>query len=1433
MKNLLQRARWLILALFIFVQSAFAQDCFPPSTPRSLYDFNVYLDIDHYFTPQGYEEIETFTVDLFPDQVNILTRRVDFKFTSDLPDAKGLTYVDFGDGVHTWELLSWNATMSITYPNDQSRTIRVFKPEHDPVEPIASFGISFASAGKGAEYQYRFPDETLDLTSEKSYSASGCAPPSAGALGWHGGPGAGHAYIRYGAGNEGSMKKPIIFVEGIDFSQGGTINPEKDPVSAEYRTQYGSFGWDVFTTGVGRSYGADYSAFSNYPTYFQQLHELGYDLILLDFEDGATYIQKNAFVLEELIKQVNARKELSGSVEPNIVIGASMGGLVARYALVQMENAGENHCTGTFVSFDSPQKGAHIPMGLQAGAWFLWASGTFDDLWLSLNRPATHQLLIDHFGDAEQQGRVEKVKWGSTSPEGPILEVPDGDYSCLRTTLMAELDAMGYPKSTRNLGISCGSHIGAFQKGLSAGAGIIDARVHANDFGNVMVFDVNAAEGSPGPDKKRVVKMHNNCLDSDAKHSTDESQILFTGALPSKMVGCNWGPFGGGDAPNEYAGYWVKRTGDIPSIDHAPGAFRNDLRTLINLIHQIKKCERISADIIFDHETNDELCFIPAISAMDLNVPMTDESIEAPYTQAQLASLTPFDKVWASKNNLQHVELTPDLGAWILEEIQSLDQNILELPQAAGPEYNFGNKLRTIPRTVVHNDGTMYVNDAGKLEFRNVIEITQNVVHEAWTKSCNADITVEDGGALILGEDKNESIERKAWVHIVNGTTVHIQSGGTLRLAQGSRLLVEAGARLIIDAGAFVDLRTDQDRIEIHGELVLGGEFNFSGLGYWEFYPEHTFTLTGGLFSLTGAAKDQRFIRLVDQTTLQIGANNLELIDGRVDYGANTRITLAEGGRADLTRVTQSIYPITASMDNVIGLLADNPKRIRYHDCAVLGLQKGVDASVATGQTGYIPLKEFFSFRNCTFKGCEIGIQAQNIKGLEIIQSVFDGQGLVPTPFASPGRYGIHITNMTAAWINGSTFQDYIDFGRTDLPTEDMAAIYIKNVKQLRTYATTVDENTLGILSPANSRSNVFLYAGSTISNNQIGVWMRNGGIDPQGLDYGIVLMDCSNLINNQYGIKGWDVLLQIDALMNGGNMQGLVAPNTFEKGPDGVLLFDICYLYRYNIQTVFARGNNWNPLPVSADWHLYNTGGQGSTCSDQPSNVTLDTDQPITDQTLLGRYCPGDPRDPESDDEPADPNGCLTCLIVNPMDVACSSWPESAVTGTISEVFHNAWQDWYVEDYPTALDGFAELTQGSDAWRDGLDAQCGHYVDVARIFSPKSTDDGQARLANGSVLVDRNDTFQTQNLADRAPTVIAVILTPNPSTGQVTLQGCPIGNNLQVVVFDLTGGVRYQSTLQNGGQMDLSSLTDGQYLVRVLNLDKGEHQTVQVQIHH
>ena len=89
----------------------------------------------------------------------------------------------------------------------------------------------------------------------------------------------------------------------------------------------------------------------------------GFDIVYLDYNCPTDDIWRNAELMRDAIRWVNEHKE--GSAE-NIVMGYSMGGLVAAIALRQMELANEDHDTKKYISLDSPHCGATVPFAVFA-----------------------------------------------------------------------------------------------------------------------------------------------------------------------------------------------------------------------------------------------------------------------------------------------------------------------------------------------------------------------------------------------------------------------------------------------------------------------------------------------------------------------------------------------------------------------------------------------------------------------------------------------------------------------------------------------------------------------------------------------------------------------------------------------------------------------------------------------------------------------------------------------------------------------------------------------------------------------------------------------------------------------------------------------------------------------------------------------------------
>ena len=223
---------------------------------------------------------------------------------------------------------------------------------------------------------------------------------------------------------------------------------------------------DGFDPGDTRSTTIVYNLL-NYGTTGQNLgndmRALGYDIVVLNFpnyarpdntviDGGADYIQRNAMILIELLNQINAQKV--GTAQ-NVIIGPSMGGLVARYALRYMETNALTHDTRLYLSFDSPHKGANVPIGFQHLFNYM-AYGPLGNAAVQpivdgmLKSPAGREMLIDHFEGHLQTGSATEFNTSSAS----LLPTGSPFY---RTAFQNELNTMGFPLQTRNISIANGA----------------------------------------------------------------------------------------------------------------------------------------------------------------------------------------------------------------------------------------------------------------------------------------------------------------------------------------------------------------------------------------------------------------------------------------------------------------------------------------------------------------------------------------------------------------------------------------------------------------------------------------------------------------------------------------------------------------------------------------------------------------------------------------------------------------------------------------------------------------------------------------------------------------------------------------------------------------------------------------------------------------
>jgi hypothetical protein len=193
------------------------------------------------------------------------------------------------------------------------------------------------------------------------------------------------------------IRKPLILIKGFDPS--GSIQPDYvlDGRDGLLDNEYGLK--DNNGGGIALK---------------DLIHDEGYTLIFVTMDNSTARIQDNAVVTKLALDWINEQKHADRSDEKNVVIGASMGGLIGKWVLREYEISGEDHETELFISYDSPLKGANIPLALQAipvalgtqnvmfGTELRHLVDELNDGFLAVTSEAAQQMLYHSLGSCRQ-----------------------------------------------------------------------------------------------------------------------------------------------------------------------------------------------------------------------------------------------------------------------------------------------------------------------------------------------------------------------------------------------------------------------------------------------------------------------------------------------------------------------------------------------------------------------------------------------------------------------------------------------------------------------------------------------------------------------------------------------------------------------------------------------------------------------------------------------------------------------------------------------------------------------------------------------------------------------------------------------------------------------------------------------------------------------
>lgn len=137
--------------------------------------------------------------------------------------------------------------------------------------------------------------------------------------------------------SQSDVRRPFIVAEGYDPGSYALL-------PAPFNNNYGNTSF--------------YDVYPDLPFEIWQ----NYDIYYIDWKSSDAGIQYNAALLEHIITQIN-QQNASNNTEMSIIMGQSMGGLIVRYALCDMESRNVPHNCRMFISDDAPHFGANIPIG--------------------------------------------------------------------------------------------------------------------------------------------------------------------------------------------------------------------------------------------------------------------------------------------------------------------------------------------------------------------------------------------------------------------------------------------------------------------------------------------------------------------------------------------------------------------------------------------------------------------------------------------------------------------------------------------------------------------------------------------------------------------------------------------------------------------------------------------------------------------------------------------------------------------------------------------------------------------------------------------------------------------------------------------------------------------------------------------------------------
>ena len=778
--------------------------------------------------------------------------------------------------------------------------------------------------------------------------------------------------------------KPIVIVEGIDFGF-------KDHWTDSYGGKYGSTGLiDLVNGYVLNPYASKqkdriepWAAIEKAPQFLSELRNKGYDVFYIDFHNGADYMENNAMLVVKFIQMLNQKK---CSDEEIVLVGASMGGVIAKYALSYMEKNKLPHCVRTYLSFDAPHQGANISYGLQSFMDFYRGKlpTVKENFKRKIDRAASRQLLKLHI-------------------LSDVTATPHKD----RNDFLAKQALNGnYPKYSRNIALTNGSVDASFQNFNPGDVLLTLGPISANINNNPFKFTSNVFALSYKYQKNVWSKPVNIAFFSDISYGLK---------------------------------HYVPLNIEVGE-DHIPGSVRYDLRDfrkiygVFNIVNNhsstcfIPSSSALDAELKFGHKIDDQVDrYAPNPSVYPFQ---TFYGVE--------------------KTNEEHMQLTDANIQWMIDEFEKnanevgpvlgTNYNYGRFERKTLPSVNvYANGKLQINGHGLNGYGS------GTYDRMN----RKGSTFEMSTSECNSLVLIDQNGVLELGDKNPENnkailrIRKGCVLMLKSGSTLLIHNNSQLIIEAGAELIYFPGAKIQLE-GNEATLQIDGKL-----RLETGAVFTFTKgvnehTGYVKFrnakggYGEGSVEIGGDnvQFALLGTNKSSDVVLQVEGEMSFIspkGTHRLKgfsLEKGKVLYGNSSSIKLDADVKLDQVEFDQLPWAVSGSSN---ALVLENSKAVSIDNCQFSNLNFGLkylgsksDANLldikhsnfVNCQVGMYGHESILKLDYCTFNSnIEYGVYWANSESdLQVLNSSFNHNGR-----------GISLQNRTS--LSRYAFVESCDFG--------------------------------------------------------------------------------------------------------------------------------------------------------------------------------------------------------------------------------------------------------------------------------------------------------------------------------------------------------------------------------------------------------------------